>query len=117
MKKSTTAALISAFVFPGCGHYYLKKHVFGTILTVGAFIPLYIIITQAIERALLISEKLQRGEVLFEIEAILELAMKHPTGADAQLLNIATTALIIAWLIGIIDSFRVGRVQDKEKKL
>ena len=117
MKKSTTAALISALVFPGSGHYYLKKHVFGTILIVTACISLYIIIIQAIERTLLISEKLQRGEMLFDIETILNLAMQHPTGTDVQLLNIATTALIIAWLIGIIDSFRVGRVQDKEIKL
>ena len=64
MKKSTTAALISALVFPGCGHYYLKKYVIGTILIVAVFVPLYIIITHAIERALLISEKLQRGEVV-----------------------------------------------------
>jgi hypothetical protein len=34
-------------------------------------------------------------------------------GADAQLLNIATTVLIICWIVGIIDSYRAGRSREK----
>jgi hypothetical protein len=55
MKKSMKAALLSAFVFPGAGHFFLKKHITGTVLAV----------------------------------------------------------FIISLLVGIIDSYRVGRIQDK----
>ena len=55
MKKSMKAALLSAFVFPGAGHFFLKKHITGTVLAV----------------------------------------------------------FIISLFVGIIDSYRVGRIQDK----
>ena len=116
MKKSTTAALISALIFPGCGHFYLKKHVFGSIIIISTLYPIYIIITQAVERASRISEQILRGEVPYDIEVIFKLAMKHPVGADAQLLKMATIALIIVWLVGIIDSYRIGHIQDSENK-
>ena len=35
-------------------------------------------------------------------------------GTEAQLLNIAAAVLFISWLIGIVDSYRVGRAQDKK---
>jgi len=117
MKISTTAVLISALIFPGGGHFYLKKYVSCSILVISTIIPLYIIITQAVERATLLSEQILRGEVPYEIEAILKLAMQHPTGADAHLLSIATTALIIVWTIGIIDSYRLGHIRDREKEV
>jgi len=114
VNKSTKAALFSAFVFPGAGHFFLKKYISGTVLAGTAFAMLYFIITNLLKKALQISEKILSGEVQLDIAAIIELVSRQPVGTDAQLLNIATTVLIISWLIGIIDSYRVGRGQDKD---
>ena len=113
MNKSMKAALLSAFLFPGAGHYFLKKFISGTVLAGTAFAALYLIISRAVERALQITEKIQRGEVQLDVTTITELVSKQPTGTEAQLLDIATTVLIITWLIGIVDSYGVGRLQDK----
>jgi len=77
-----------------------------------AFVSLYLVLSRLVlvERALQIGEKIQRGEVQLDVDAITELISKQPTGTDAQLLNIAWIVLIISWLIGIVDSYRVGRV-------
>ncbi len=107
------AALLSAFVFPGAGHFFLKKHITGTVLAGAAFVSLFFVISKTIERALQITEKIQRGEVQLDVAAITELVLKQPTGTEAQLLSIASAILIISWLIGIVDSYRVGRVQGK----
>lgn len=111
MKKSTKAALLSAFVFPGAGHIYLKKYVAGILLAGVSFAAVYYVIAKTVEMAVEISEKIQSGDVPLDVGAITDLVSQQSGGADAKMLNIATTALVICWLIGIVDSYRAGRVR------
>lgn len=113
MRKSTKAALLSAFIFPGVGHIYLKKYVAGTLLAGASLTALYHLITKAIAKAIEISEKIQSGDVQPDIKAITELVSQQSGGSEAQMMNIATIALVACWLIGIVDSYRSGRVQEK----
>ncbi len=113
MSKSIKAAMLSALVFPGVGHFYLKKHIPGIILAGTALASLYFVISRMVERALHIAEQIQRGEVPLDVAIIAELVSRQPTGTDAALLNFTWTVLIISWFIGIADSYRVGRVQGK----
>lgn len=113
MTKSIKAAMLSALVFPGVGHFYLKKHIPGIILAGTALASLYFVISRMVERALHIAEQIQRGEVPLDVAIIAELVSRQPTGTDAALLNFTWTVLIISWFIGIADSYRVGRVQGK----
>jgi len=106
------SALLSAFIFPGVGHIYLKRYIAGALLAGTAFIALYFVITAAVERALQIVDKIQSGEIQPDVEVITELVAKQPIGTEAQLTTIAMAVLIIAWLIGIVDSYRIGRLQD-----
>ena len=117
MKKSTKAALLSAFVFPGAGHIYLTKYTAGALLAGTSFAAIYYLVSNAVERAFEISEKIQSGDVQLDINAITELVSQQSTGTNVQLLNIATTALIICWLIGIIDAYRVGCMRDKNDEV
>ncbi len=70
-------------------------------------------IAKTVERALQIAEEIQSGEVQLDAATITELVSKQAIGTEAQLLNIAVAILLISWLIGIVDSYRVGRAQDK----
>ena len=112
MKKSTKAVLLSAFVFPGAGHVYLKRYLFGAVLAGAALAALYVFVSGAVEQALLITAMIERGEVQPDVTAIAELVSQQPMGADAQIINIATAVLIITWLIGIVDSYRIGRLLE-----
>jgi hypothetical protein len=113
MNKPMKAALLSAFVFPGVGHFLLKKYIRGAVLAGTAFAGLYFLIAKTVETALQITEKIQSGEVQLDATTITELVSKQAMGTEAQLLNIAAAVLFISWLIGIVDSYRVGRAQDK----
>ena len=113
MNKSMKAALLSAFVFPGVGHFFLKKHIAGTVLAGSAFASLSLVISETVERALQIFDKIQSGEVQPDVAAITEFVTKQSSGTDATLLNIASAVLIISFLAGIADSYRVGCAQDK----
>ena len=113
MKKSTKAALLSALVFPGVGHLYLKKYRAGLLLAGGSFAAIYYLIAKAVETASEISEKIQSGAVPLDAEAITKLVSQQAGGTDAQMMNVATIALGICWVIGIVDSYRVGRARKK----
>ena len=113
MSKSIKAALLSALVFPGVGHFFLKQRVSGTVLAAAALVSLWVVITKAMERALQITEEIQRGDVPLDVDAITELVSRQPAGVEGHLLDIAWAVLIVVWLIGIVDSYRVGRIQGK----
>lgn len=113
MKKSTKAALLSALVFPGVGHLYLRKYKAGLLLAGVSFSAIYYLIANAVERASEITEKIQSGAVPLDAEAITKLVSQQPVGADAQIMNIATIALVACWVIGIVDSYRAGRARKK----
>jgi hypothetical protein len=115
MATSIKAALLSALVFPGAGHFFLKKHIRGIILTSTTFASLYFLISGVVEKALQITDKIQRGEVQPDAAAITELVSAQPTGSEMQIITLASYVLLIAWLIGIVDAYRIGRIQDKGK--
>jgi hypothetical protein len=113
MNRPVKAALLSAFIFPGVGHFFLKKYIPGSILAGSACVALYVLVSKAVARAIQITDKIQRGEVELDVAAITELVSVPATGFEGQLLDIATTALLISWLIGIVDSYRRGQAQDQ----
>ena len=116
MSKSTKSVMLSLLVFPGAGHFYLKKYYMGAILASVSVISVYYILSIALGKAVDISQKIQLGEIQPDIIAITEMISKHPVGSDdAQVVSVATTSIVICWLIGIVDSYRLGRIQDKNK--
>ena len=46
--------------------------------------------------------------------AINALMEKQSHGAEAQLIDIATLVLLVSWLIGVVDSYRIGKIQDND---
>jgi len=117
MKRSMKAALLSALVFPGLGHIYLKRYIPGVALVGVSSAGIYYLTSKTVERALQIVGKIQSGDVPLDVTAITKLVSKQSTGTEDQLLNIATTVIFICWIIGIIDSYRIGRGQDKNEQV
>ncbi|MBN2790250.1 MAG: hypothetical protein JXR69_08675 [Candidatus Delongbacteria bacterium] len=113
MTRSLKAVLFSAFIFPGAGHFLLKKYYRGiTFLVLTAF-SLYLMISGTIERAFIILEKIEQGEVQPDVNSILNLVMQQPNPAEAQLIHTGFWLLIFLWIVGIIDSYRITRMQNK----
>ena len=115
MKKSTKAVFLSLLVLPGAGHLFLKKYITGFFLAGVSLSAVYYSMSIVLERALEIINKVQLGEVQPDIITITDLISKQSAANDSEGLSIATTSIIICWLIGIVDSYRVGRVLNKDK--
>jgi len=114
MTKTSKAVLLSALVFPGAGHFYLKKKITGIVLVGLALFGLYSIVATILGRAQQIADKIVSGEIQPDMTIIAELVTNQSAGNPSQSLNMATIVLIIAWVIGMVDSYRVGRLTDKK---
>jgi len=112
MKKSIKAAMLSAFVFPGAGHIFLKFYVSGILLIGVSSAGIYYLISNMVKNALQIVDSIQLGHIQADATVINQLLSSQTTGNESQLLGIATTAVAICWILGIIDSYRIGRAQD-----
>ncbi len=109
MNKSTKAALLSALVYPGIGHFFLKKYTVCVLFVTTFSVPLYFIIHEITAKAERIIEQIKNGEIPLDIAAISAALSSSTTGTDAQELNLKMYVLIFIWIIAIIDSYRLGR--------
>ena len=112
MNQSNKAVLLSALVFPGAGHFKLKKYIPGTVLACASLAALYLIIADMLKRAMEVSDKILSGEVSPDVATISQL-ISSQSGSETQQLDIAWAVLIVSWLIGIVDSYRCGKAQEK----
>lgn len=117
MKRSTKAALLSALVFPGVGHLYLKRYVIGILLSGGAASATYFIVSNAVSKAFEIAEKIQSESLSLDVNAIASLVSEQSHDAVGSSMSIATIALIVFWIIGIVDSYRQGRVEENANEV
>ena len=113
MKQSTKAVLLSAVVFPGVGHLYLKQFVIGLLLFGGSVAALYLSVSSAVSKALEIAATIQSEGAPLDIDTIARLVSEQSDGAEGVSLRMTTIALIAFWVIGIFDSYRVGRIVEK----
>ncbi|MGB5200728.1 MAG: hypothetical protein WBN68_03710 [Sedimenticolaceae bacterium] len=113
MKRSTKAALLSALVFPGVGHLYAKRFSLGLILAAASAFALYFIVSSAVSKALPIAERILREGVPLDADAIARLVSEQSLGADNSSVSVAAIAFLVLWLVGIFDSYRLGRIAEQ----
>ena len=108
MTRSTKAALLSGLVFPGVGHLFLKQYRRASFLLLVALVAISVNVNVAFQRAQTIVDRVVSGETPLETGAISELVASSSNGSDSLLSSIPVIAFLACWLIGIIDSYRVG---------
>lgn len=110
MKKSIKPVLLSAFAFPGAGHFFLKKHLVGSILLCLFLVPVYLIFSEVMSVTDTVIAQIQTGEIPLDVAVISDMITKT---VNSQALKLETNVLIIVWVIGIIDSYRLSRSEPK----
>ena len=113
MKKSIKAALFSALVFPGVGHFSLGRYPRGLVFFLPALLSLLYLLRNALDRAYTIADQIQQGTIPLDAEVITNLITAPPTDSVMLLLNIATWTIILSWLIALVDAFLLGKKIDQ----
>ncbi len=114
MTKPTKAALLSGLIFPGIGHVFLKHYLRGSILMLPALVALSAIVKVAFQQAQAIVDRVVSGEVPLETVAISKLVAESPNDSDSLMSSISVFVFVACWLIGIIDSYRIGAALEKQ---
>jgi len=107
--------LFSGLIFPGLGHMMLKQYLRGSILVLATLTALSVIVTVATRRALSVIESINSGEMPLDTGALTELAANSVSSADNSTVNISLFVIVACWLIGMIDSYRLGIIEEKSK--
>lgn len=103
MRLFTKPVLLSALVFPGAGHLYLKKYVRAALFILVSLFALSFILAEAISHAQVISAQILSGELRPDANTILEAVRSRPVSKHLFTIN---CILFIIWLIAIIDAYR-----------
>jgi hypothetical protein len=112
MKRSTKAALIAGLVFPGLGHLFFRRYVVAVLLLCLAGGSIYTVTKTAIDAALNVAGEIESGSIAIDSVSISQLVAQRSQQAE-QSTNLAVWVLIASWVIGILDSYRVGRAQER----
>ena len=112
MNKATKAALLSALVFPGVGHFSLKKPVQGVLLSGVAFACLYFLSMTVLEIAQQLSMQIQSGAIPMDVEKINEMVSQELLESDDQSINTPSLVLVICWMLREINMLEEWNEKD-----
>ena len=114
MKPSSKAASLSAFLFPGSGHMFLKLYVRGIIFIIIAGIGLFLMMEAAFSIAWTIANDIEQGKVAFDINSIRSVVEQTMGVYKDPSLQGAKWAIVISWIISTLDAYREGKNLEKK---
>jgi hypothetical protein len=116
MSRATKALLLSALIFPGLGHLYLRSFIKGLLLLGFSAAGLFYIGQLYMVKIEPIMQQILSGEMALDPVVFL-INLEHSISRQERLyLNIASWTVVIAWLLGMFDSYRQGGKINVQKK-
>lgn len=112
MTKTKKSVLLSALVFPGAGHLYLKKYRTAGLLIVTSLASIYVIATEVIKQTGIILKEIEASGYTISPERITELSTQAANNANTTETSIASTLILVCWLVGIVGAYLSGRQAD-----
>jgi hypothetical protein len=114
MKLSTKAASLSAFLFPGSGHVFLKCYLRAIIFIVIASYGLFLVMEASFSVAWSIANDIEAGKVPFDINSIRTVVERSMSIFDEPSLRNAKWAIIVSWVVSTLDAYREGKKQEQQ---
>lgn len=110
MSKASRAVLLAALVFPGAGHFYLKRTAMAWLLVLISSACLYQVISTAVVTANSLSNKILQGEIPLDIDKISAAVSTELANNSTPWLSVSSWLLLACWLIGIVDAYRIAKL-------
>lgn len=114
MHRSTIAVLISALVFPGAGHMYLKRLGRGMLFIVPTVVALAYFLGVAADRASALVDEVMSGKTALDPVA-LAARLDQQSAAGSPLETICVWVMVLCWVGAMVDAYLIARRQDADK--
>jgi hypothetical protein len=112
MNNSLKGALLSGLIFPGLGQIVFKHYKRGMYLILTVSVSMMVIVVKAVRHGLAILEKIRVEGGVIDLETITEVATKATSATDSLIFNAAFLLIIICWIFGIVDAYKIGKKMD-----
>lgn len=114
MNLSVRAALYNALLFPGWGHFYLKKYKRGMLFLLPVLTVMLVICGAVFQIAVQIvkTAPLKKGEV--DIAAIVKLSLQAVRAIDLGYFSLLVLIIVLIWATAIIDAYLIGKKRMQE---
>lgn len=116
MNNSLKGALLSGLLFPGLGQIFLKRYKRGIVLMITVLSSLCVIIMRTIQIASTILEKIWSEGGVIDIGTISNAVTRAATSSDSQIISFSLVLVIICWIVGVVDAYRIGKQKDLEEQ-
>lgn len=107
MSRSTTAVLLSALVFPGAGHLYLKRRARALAFIVPTAAAAAYFVVDAARRATDMANQIMSGSMGTDPVAIA--AKLEQAGPTSFLVDLAIYVMLACWIAAAVDAWLLGR--------
>jgi hypothetical protein len=114
MKNSMKGALLSGLVFPGLGQIALKHYWRGFALVLAVMAGLYIMIVTAVQQAYVILDTIEAEGGMPDSDTISQAAAQAAAASDSPMITAVSVLILVCWIVGIIDAWRIGKQKDLE---
>jgi hypothetical protein len=115
MNNAIKGALLSGLVFPGLGQLVLRRYRRGAVIMLAVMTSLFLLIGQALQYARDILEKIELEGDVIDITAIADLATQEAARSGGGMLNLYMMFIVVCWVAGTVDAYRIGRRKDMER--
>ena len=116
MNNAFKGGLLSALVFPGVGQVVLLHYKRGIVLMGAVFVGMVGLVVIAVQQALTILEKIISESGIIDMNTISNAATQAMLSSGSFIINSLLLFIIICWIFGVIDAYRIGRKKDLEEQ-
>lgn len=106
MQRAVRAALLSAFVFPGAGHLYLRRPKRACLFLLPALVAAIWFASDLMNRATKLADQVLAGTLPLDPAALA--ARLEAQGGASHTATVCGVVLVLCWAGSIIDSFVVA---------
>jgi uncharacterized membrane protein YdfJ with MMPL/SSD domain len=106
MSRPLTAVLISALVFPGAGHLYLKRKIRALLFIVPTLVAVAAFVSVAMEQASAMAGQILAGTLPADPAV---LAARLEQQGDSPLATAAAAVMVVCWVCAIADAWLLAR--------
>lgn len=115
MSNALKGALLSGLVLPGLGQIVLKQYRRGMLIMLAVFASLSVIVVETVQQALAILEQIELQGDAIDMTAISNAAARESVQSGGVALNLLLLFVIVCWVAGTIDAYRLGKRKDREQ--
>ena len=115
MKNSLKAVLLSGLVIPGLGQVALRHYRRGMAFILAVSIILLVIVVKVVQQAFTILEKIEAEGGVISMDTITKAVTQASTPSQNLTFKLLFCLLVVCWIIGVVDAYRVGRKKDIEE--